>query len=341
MQNNKKVDISIIVPCRNEGRYITGLVERILAQKGAGNLFTFELLLVNGQSEDNTVAAIQEAAKGVENVRILENPARITPTAFNIGIKASSGQYICILGAHSRIAHDYIYTALRTIREIGSDNVGGPWRAVGEGYWGRAIALAFQSSFSCGGARSHNLNYRGLVDSVWGGFYKREVFDTIGYFDENLVRNQDDELNFRLVMAGGKIFQTPDIKYEYVCRATINSLWQQYFQYGYFKAYVLRKHHRPAAVRHLVPSAFVLIVLVLGVATLFSADAFRIFLFVSAVYLALLVWFSVYICLRLNRAVYLIAMPLVFAVFHFSYGLGLLWGALKLGFTKEKYGRQN
>ena len=202
----KLVDISIIVPCRNEERYIKETIRRIVTQEGAGRLFNFELLILDGKSTDNTVKLVEDEVKKNNKVALIINDKKTTPAAFNLGIQNASGKYICILGAHAEISKNYLINCLNTIKKIDSDNVGGTWKAKGQGYLGKAIALSFQSSFAVGGARSHKINYEGYVDSVWGGFYKREVFDKIGLFDEELVRNQDDELNLRLIRAGGKIW---------------------------------------------------------------------------------------------------------------------------------------
>ena len=144
------------------------------------------------------------------------------------------------------------------LQETGADNVGGPWVARGKGKVGMAIAAAFESPFSCGGARGHDPKYSGPVDTVYLGCWRREIFDRIGLFDEELVRNQDDEFNLRLVRSGGKVWQSVAIKSCYHPRESLRHLFKQYVQYGYWKARVLKKHRLPASVRHLVPSIFVL-----------------------------------------------------------------------------------
>ena len=221
------VDLSVIVPCRNEAAHITETIERLLRQQGLNSEYSGELLFVDGLSDDGTRGILESyAQRGV--LRVIDNPRRTTPCAFNIGIQEARGARICIVGAHARIADDYLRQCLIASRSTGADNVGGPWCASGAGATGEAIALAFQSPVAVGGARSHDPAYAGPVDSVWGGCYARDVFDRIGYFDEELVRNQDDELNLRLVRAGGRIWQTPAIRYAYVVRDTFSGLFRQY-----------------------------------------------------------------------------------------------------------------
>src|SRR5205823_12095039 len=141
---------------------------------------------------------------------------------------------------------------VQLLSETAADNVGGPWIAKGEGRIGKAIAAAFQSSFANGCARGHDPNHSGLVDTVYLGCWRREIFDRIGFFDEELVRNQDDEFNLRLSRAGGLIWQSPRIKSWYHPRASLRSLWRQYAQYGYWKVRVIQKHGLPASMRHVV-----------------------------------------------------------------------------------------
>src|SRR5262249_37522272 len=141
--------------------------------------------------------------------------------------------------------------------ETGADKVGGPWVAEGKGYVGRAIAAAFQSPFAVGGARGHDPNYEGIVDLVYLGCWRRGVFDWFGLFDEELVRNQDDEFDLQLIRAGGTIWQSPRIRSWNQPRGSLRTLFLQYMQYGYWKVRVIQKHKIPASTRHLMPGGFV------------------------------------------------------------------------------------
>src|SRR5262249_25260654 len=132
------------------------------------------------------------------------------------------------------------------------------WVARGDRYVSRAIAAAFRSPFSAGGANSHDPRHEGPVDSVYLGCWRRDVFSRVGLFDEELVRNQDDEWNLRLIRSGGTIWQSPRIRSWYRPRASLAALFQQYRQYGYWKVRVIQKHRRPASPRHLVPVLFLL-----------------------------------------------------------------------------------
>jgi len=196
-------------------------------------------------------------------VRVIDNPGKIVSTGMNAAIRAARGDIIIRMDAHTEYAPDYIRRCVETLRETEADNAGGPWVAKGDGYLSRAVAAAFQSPFAAGGARSHSREYEGLVDSVYLGCWPRETFERFGYFDEELVRNQDDEHNLRIVRGGGKVWQNPGIKSWYRPRASLSTLFLQYMQYGYWKVRVIRKHRLPASWRHLVPGAFVLAFLAL------------------------------------------------------------------------------
>src|SRR5262245_20615968 len=214
----KTLDISIIVPCRNEKDFIQNTVDNLLAQQGAGDKFDYEIIIVDGKSDDGTWELLQGIAANNPRIRVLVNEKKVTPNAVNIGIRAARGTYICRIDAHAEIADDYVLSCLETISKVDAEIVGGPWRAKGEGYLGEAIAIAFQSPFAVGGAKANMVDYEGYLDTVWCGFYKRKVFETVGLFDESFIRGQDAELNIRLIKSGGKVWQTPKIRYFYYCR---------------------------------------------------------------------------------------------------------------------------
>jgi len=328
VNHTESIDVSVIVPCRNEEGYILETIKRIMRQEGAGETYTFELLVIDGKSTDRTVEIIKDEAKKDIRIKLLINEKRITPSAFNMGIKSSRGRYICILGAHAEIANDYIISCLHKIQTTDADNVGGPWKAVGHNYTGKAVALAFRTPFAVGNAKSHMLKYEGYIDSVWGGFYKREVFDKIQGFDEELVRNQDDELNYRLTKSGGKIWQSPEIKYSYICRSNLVSLFRQYTQYGYWKVRVIQKHGRPSSCRHLVPGAFLVTLVLLGLFAGWSSISFWLLVALGSSYIVLVAGSCLKSCIAESQIKLFPIMPAILLCFHFGYGYGFLKGIL-------------
>jgi glycosyltransferase involved in cell wall biosynthesis len=335
MNTKEMTDISIIIPCRNEEQHIRETIRRIANQKGAGELFTYELLIVEGKSDDKTVEVIRDEIRHNENIKLIVNERKTTPTALNLGISNASGRFISFLGAHAEIAEDYFINCLKTIDEADADAVGGPWKASGHGYMGEAIALAFQSPFAVGGAKNHSLDYEGYVDCIWGIFSRKEVFERVGLYDEELIRNQDDEFSYRLHKAGGKIWQSPKIKYIYYCRNKLKSLFQQYLQYGYWKTRVIQKHKIPASVRHLIPGAFVGVLFLLAVLSFFSAIMFKLFFILTVTYAGFNLLASIHMCTRPSRIKYLPVMPVILGAFHFGYGLGFLRGIVDFIILKK------
>jgi len=326
--------ISIVMPCRNEEYYIINILKNLHEQDGVNKKFCYEVFIVEGLSSDNTKNLICEYIKDKPNFKLIINEKKITPVAFNLGIMAAKGSYICILGSHAEIEKDYLLSCLNTIIKTGADNVGGPWIAKSNSYMGKAISIAFQSPISVGGAKSHNIDYEGLADSVWGGFYKRSVFENIGLFDEELVRNQDDELNYRLIKNNGKIWQTPKIKYQYISRDSLKKLFNQYFQYGYWKIRVIQKHKIPSSIRHLIPGLFITVLAILTGLSFISTKCAYLLFSLLAFYLAIILTFSFISCKK--RPIYIPAVFAAIIVFHFSYGFGFLKGIFDFVIVKKQ-----
>jgi glycosyltransferase involved in cell wall biosynthesis len=241
--------------------HISSCLESLLRQQPVPG--DFEVIVVDGMSEDGTRETLAGLAKSHPRLKLVDNPARITPCGMKAGIHAASGEWIAIMGAHNRYAPDYLANCLEVARRTGADNVGGSMICEGKSLRQRAIAAAHHSPFAVGGSRWHDPTYEGPADTVFGGFYRRDVFERIGSFDESLVRNQDDELNLRLARAGGLIWHSPKIRSWYSPRSSLGALFRQYYQYGYWKVRVIQKHKLPASWRHLVPGAFVFILLLL------------------------------------------------------------------------------
>src|ERR1043166_1115501 len=246
--------VSVILPCRNERGHIEASLRSVLNQEPPQG--GFEIIVADGVSTDGTREYLQELAARHSKLRVLTNGGRIVSCGLNAAIRAARGQVIIRMDAHTIYAPDYIRQCLAVMNETGADNVGGPMRTRAETYMQRAIRAAFHSAFAVGGARSHSPDYEGYVDTVIYGCWRKALFDRIGYFDEELVRNQDDEHNFRITRAGGKVYQSRRIQSRYHVRGSLATLWRQYMQYGYWKVLVIRKHQMPASIRHVAPGGF-------------------------------------------------------------------------------------
>jgi succinoglycan biosynthesis protein ExoA len=323
--------VSLVVPCRNEAKSIDPFLNSLLNQV-MGDI-NWEVIIADGMSDDGTRKVLEQFSKVHRQIRIIDNPSRIVSTGLNACVHAAAGDVIIRMDVHTEYKSDYVQRCVEVLRKTNAANVGGACIAIQTGYVGRAIAAAFHSPFAVGGAQWHQPTYEGPVDTVHLGCWRREVLEQIGYFDETLVRNQDDELNFRLIRAGGTIWQSPDIVSWYHPRSSLGALFRQYFQYGFWKVAVIRKHRLPASWRHLVPGTFVLFnLLVLAAAllgTLFFSGPFS--------------WFTVagmgmdlvYVVAALTAAfgatkkhgwILFPLLPLVFSIYHIAYGLGFLFG---------------
>jgi glycosyltransferase involved in cell wall biosynthesis len=311
------------VPCRNERGHILTCLGSILAQDLApGEL---EIIVADGMSEDGTREILHQLAKENPPVRVIDNPGRIVSTGLNAAIAVARGSVIVRMDAHTEYAVDYVRQCLAVLEETGADNVGGPARTKSGGYVQSAICAAYHSFFAVGGARFHQVAYEGYVETVPYGCWPRTVFDWIGLFDEELIRNQDDELNFRLIQRGGKIWQSPRIQSWYRPRSSLRFLFWQYMQYGYWKVRVIQKHRRPAAVRHLVPGGFALLLIVLPLIALWLPAAAWVWCGLVGSYWVWTLVASLLIAARQDWRL-LPLLPLVFACYHISYGVGFLGG---------------
>ena len=194
--------VSVIVPCRNEIRHIHAFLRSLEAQQLPDGV-DWEVFIADGMSRDGTRAVLEEYRAAHPFVTVIENRGEIVSTGLNEAIRRARGEVVVRMDVHTEYAPDYIAQCLAVLEETGAENVGGPARTMAAGYMQGAIARAYHSGFACGGARFHNPAYEGYVDTVTFGCWRRQTLLDLGLFDEALVRNQDDELNLRLVRRGG------------------------------------------------------------------------------------------------------------------------------------------
>lgn len=317
---------TVIIPCRNERTSIGKCLDSVLAGDYPHELL--EIIVADGMSDDGTRDVLQTYHARHPNIRCVDNPGRIVPTGLNQAIKLATGEYIIRLDAHTEYAPDYIRQCIAVLQETGAANAGGAWRTKATGYWQTAIALGFHSPFSAGGARSRDVHYSGAVDTVIYGSWRRQTLLDIGLFDEELVRNQDDELNLRLTRSGGVIWQSARIHSWYQPRPSLRALWKQYAQYGYWKVRVIQKHKLPASWRHVVPGAFVGSVMLLTVLSFFSEAARVLWMLATGAYLTANLCASLWTCRRPAHWRFLPVLPFVFGAYQIGYGYGFLRGVM-------------
>jgi succinoglycan biosynthesis protein ExoA len=249
--------VSVIVPCRNEADHIESFLDSALAQRLPAG-WRLQIVVADGASDDGTRARLDARAAAEPRLRVLANPERITSAALNRAIEQADGEIVVRMDVHTIYADDYVAACIATLERTGASCVGGAWRPVAAGGVAAAIARAFESRFGSGGAASRRTDLEGEVDTVYLGAWRRDELVRLGGFDEALVRNQDDELALRIVRSGGRVWQSASIRSWYTPRASFAALFRQFWQYGYWKVAVIRKHRLPAAPRHLVPFGFVL-----------------------------------------------------------------------------------
>ena len=319
--------VTVIIPCRNEEKYMEKFIATLIAQDYLNKMQreTAEVLFVDGSSTDRTREIIGRYALDYPFMRLLANPHMIVPAAMNIGIQQARGDIIIRMDAHTEYPPDYISKCVEYLDKTGAENVGGPIISISDTFCGKAIAAGMSSFFGVGNSKFRLGGFEGYVDTVPFGAYRRDVFERIGLFDVELVRNQDDELNYRLIKSGGRIYMASAIKSYYYPRDSIGKLWKQYYEYGYWKVRVIQKHKLPASWRHLVPGTFVLSMLMAGPLALVDTRAAYLFMAITASYLLLAVLFSIRIAVEKGIR-YLPLLPVIFATLHISYGMGFLKG---------------
>jgi succinoglycan biosynthesis protein ExoA len=322
-----QTSVSVLMPIRNEAASIRRSLGAVLAQDYPSELI--EVIVVDGMSTDGTREAIAEIARQHPRIRLIDNPEGIVATGLNLAVREAKGDVVIRVDGHCEVASDYVRRCVTLLEKGSAECVGGPLETVGETYVARVIASAMSSNFGVGGSAFRvGTSEAKYVDTVAFPAYKRESLQQVGEFDEELVRNQDDEYNYRLRKLGGRILLSPDIRARYYSRTTFGNLWKQYFQYGYWKVRVMQKHPRQMQLRQFAPPLFVAALILL----LFSSP----FLPVSRVFLISLVFTyailaitgSLLAALRTNWIVFPLV-PIAFSIIHLAYGLGFIGGLVR------------
>ena len=327
--------VCIIMPIRNEADYIEQAIKSIMNNDYPAE--KMEILVVDGMSDDGTREIVKKLSNHDDRINLIDNPHRIVPTAMNIGLKASRGDIFIRIDGHVIIHADFIKESVKCLQEKKDAwIVGGHIETVAKNYIGRAIASAMRSPIGVGNARFRLGNYEGWVDTLAFGSHHKWIIEKIGYFDEELVRNQDDEFNMRVVQGGGKIWMSKSIHSTYFSRSSLSKLWKQYFQYGFWRIRTLQKHKKPAALRQLVPLLFVLSILFLGVTGIFWNFCLYLLGIEITLYILGLIAGSLDVG-RKSGWQYAPVVPLIFIILHFAYGLGSIWGIIRFYILKGRY----
>lgn len=321
------------MPVRNEGAYLEKSLNSVLTQDYPED--RYEIIVADGMSDDGTKERLLELQKKNSKLYVIDNPGKIVSPGLNAAVRAAKGEIIVRVDGHCEIAPDYVSRCVRHLKESGAAGVGGPIETIGEDSVSQAIALAMSSHFGVGGSAFRvGVGSPEFVDTVAFPAYPKEILLKAGPFDDRLVRNQDDEYNYRLRKMGYKLLLAPDVKSKYYSRSSLLKLWSQYFQYGFWKVSVLQKHPAQMKMRQFVPPLFVFALAITAAAAFF----FPIFLFwfcgLLAVYL--LADFAASLMLAAKRGwKFLFLMPVIFLILHLSYGAGFWTGAARF-FREER-----
>ena len=319
--------VSILIPIRNEAAFIKRCLVAVLSQDYPAK--HIEILIADGMSDDGTRDKLKTHQINGSRVKVFDNMGKFVASGLNLLTCQAKGDILIRVDGHCIIAPDYVRNCVRHLQEDAVDGVGGPMHSIGENYVSQTIALAMSSKFGVGGSDFRTeTGQTKLVDTVPFPAYTRAIIEKVGPYDEELVRNQDDEYNYRIRKAGGKLLLAADVQSTYYSRGSLKKLWQQYFQYGFYKVRVLQKHPAQMRPRQFVPFAFVLTI-ILGI-------SLSILVLWGWISLASLV--GVYLLSNLVASIitaknkgwrYLPVLPFTFATLHLSNGLGFLLGLFK------------
>ena len=324
-ENNRPI-ISIVIPCRNEENFIEKCIYSLLGQEGING--EIEILVADGMSNDKTREIVTKIAADDRRVKLLDNIQLSTPHALNMGIKNANGEYVAILGAHSDYSKSYLASCLNILNKYPDVScAGGPIESLGRNDFAKATAIAMSSYIGVGNANHRFPNYEGYAEMACFPVFRKEVFDKFGLYDETLIKNQDDEFCFRINKNGGKVFISSSAKSNYYVRESPKELFKQYFDYGFWRVAVLKKHKVPISYRQQIPILFfltMLILLILG----FVTHNFILSAFFPITYISLISIFG-FKTLFVQKFSVAIRVPLAVFILHFSYACGFFIGIIK------------
>ena len=318
--------VSVLIPCRNEVQNIEACLNHIFNFDPPNG--GFEVIVIDGMSTDGTRELLSPLKSRFPDLVVIDNPGKTVPRAMNLGIQYAKGEYIVRADARCIHPKSYLCDLIELSEKTGADNVGGVLvPEFGNGYTQNAIALAYKSRIAMGGALRDRGDFIGETDTVYGGCFKRKRLLEVGMYDEEMVRNQDDELSFRLRETGGKIIQDGRIKIQYYPRNSLWHLFKQFMQYGYWKVSVIKKHPQQASPRHFLPAILVMTFAALSILAPLTAHGYLGFgVFTGAYFLAI-----GSVSLRSACKLSLKLLPgVVFAIFliHISFGIGFIIGSV-------------
>jgi glycosyltransferase involved in cell wall biosynthesis len=307
--------VSVILTVINEAAHLRAAVSAALNSNYAGEL---EVVIAVGPSRDQTLDIAHEISSRESRVKVISNPSGKTPSGLNAALRAAKFEIIVRIDGHSEIDSDYIRKAVATLNETGAVNVGGIMAAEGITTFQCAVARAMRSPIGVGGARFHVGGKAGPTDTVYLGVFRRNALERVGGYDENFVRAQDWEMNYRLRANGGTIWFNPELKVTYRPRSSLRALAKQYFEYGRWRRAVSRHHKGTMNFRYLAPP---LNLIVNALSLALGVVVSPLFFIAIATYLAAIFLASLSIGKNLGER---IRLPIILITMHFCWGFGFI-----------------
>tara|TARA_X000001036_G_scaffold317153_1_gene295555 strand:+ start:929 stop:1972 length:1044 start_codon:yes stop_codon:yes gene_type:complete len=319
--------LSIIIPTYNEVRNIKKAIQSCLNQERI-DLKQVEIIIADGNSTDGTQEVVKSMMIG-NAIKLIINQFKYMPHGFNKGLTIASGKYIMVMSGHSILEKDYISNAIKNIIKYDAQCVSGSMDTIQENYVGKIIGISQSTLFGVGNSTFRTNNKKGkYVDTGVFGLYNSKIFLQIGGMDEELIKNQDDEFNFRLIQSGGKIWFDPSIKSKYFSRSTFMKLFKQYFYYGFYKVRVFQKRRGVASLRQLIPAFFVITLILSILLTILTNNSAYFILFFSIYTIINFVFSSISIKNRKENYLSIPILQLSYLILHFSYGFGFVLGLI-------------
>ncbi len=319
--------VSVIIPVYNEEKHIEGVIKSLINQTYPCE--NMEWIFVDGYSSDKT----QEIIESYQNeypIRLIINKIRKTPSSLNLGIRTSRGKYIIRMDAHALFPTDYISNCINVLEFTGADNVGGYIETKAEGVVGRTIAYVLSTQFGVGGSLFRLGNKEGYVDTVPFGAFRREIFDKIGLFNEDLPRSEDNDINARITESGGKVYLSKCIHSIYYCRDSVMGILKQGILNGNALFKTLWINPSAMSIRHYIPFLFLLSLIILPL----GSESFIWLKWIFVIELICYVTLDVVYSFKADAIELRITAIWLYPLFHMSYGIGSLLGLFGIDLTK-------
>ena len=330
--------ITIVIPVLNEAKIIEDCLNSVIRQDYPKELV--EILVIDGMSTDGTREIVGRMKEKDERIVLLDNPKKNVPCALNIGIKSSKGEIIVRMDSHSVYTPSYVSTLVRKMTELDAWNVGGVLITTPASNTVKCLAIAICLSHPFGvGSSLFRIGSTTIVetDTVPFGCFRKSLFEKVGLFDEDMLRNEDEEINGRIRKAGGKIYLIPEVTMYYYPRESFTKLFRMYYQYGLWKPLVNKKVGNPVSCRQFVPPLFVFGLAFGLLLSLLSPLFLKVYLAVLLLYLLITISVGIWQAFKYSKPLLCLYIPITFFCLHVSYGIGYLRGLCN-GFRHKKMG---